>query len=196
MSYAYFIQCIPYRCLDDILYNHHYPSSRALSFFPPSYQLRNLQEHTRILLIGICTNLTANPMNPITRNPTATALEISRNSIDQLPSMHRPYSSVIPRLFGFVHLFKKKAPSLKKSLGMSRICLTWSDMANLFRDFAPDRGEQNLQAQCNVSDQIETLQFEAFQGKVYFRRGERKIIKEPRLLCRELQQPSVFPFSR
>jgi len=35
---------------------------------------------TKILLIGICINLTTNPINPITKNPTATAREISKNS--------------------------------------------------------------------------------------------------------------------
>jgi hypothetical protein len=34
----------------------------------------------------------------------------------------------LPFLVGFVHLFMKNAPSLKKSRGMSRICWTWSDM--------------------------------------------------------------------
>lgn len=51
-----------------------------LDQFRPTYNQSTLEGHTSILLIGICTNLTKKPMNPITRNPTATAREISKNS--------------------------------------------------------------------------------------------------------------------
>jgi hypothetical protein len=40
--------------------------------------------NTSMLLIGIWINLTAYPMNPITRNPIPTALEIDKNSFDKL----------------------------------------------------------------------------------------------------------------
>jgi hypothetical protein len=39
-----------------------------------------LEGLTKILLMGICINFTTNPINPITKNPTATAREISKNS--------------------------------------------------------------------------------------------------------------------
>jgi len=83
--------------------------------------------------MGICISLTAKPIKPIIKKPTATALEISRNSQHQrslsltLP-IRKQMGKAIPRLFGFVHLFKKNMPSLTKSRGISRISLTWSDM--------------------------------------------------------------------
>lgn len=85
--------------------------------------------------MGICINFTANPINPITKNPTATALEISKNSTHQHGTLQGKRRQVglgfedIPRLFGFVHLFIKNTPSLKKSRGMSRSCLICSDIS-------------------------------------------------------------------
>ena len=42
----------------------------------------------------------------------------------------------LPRLFGFAHLFRKKAPSLTKSRGTSRTSLNWSDILKRAKKFA------------------------------------------------------------
>jgi len=101
---------------------------RPLQFLPTYFISQVIDRDTSMLLIGICTNLTANPIKPITRNPIATAREISKNSNRSAHQTQMRFQSRLPRLLGFVHLLRKNAPSLTKSRGISRICLTCSDI--------------------------------------------------------------------